>query len=158
MTDPARIVPTPRDSEDGRLAWDVHPARERPAAAAGTACASAAFAVVAGLAEHWLVGVLVLGVLVLALHRFWFPVRFVVDAAEGMSARALLSTQHLPWSRIRRFVHDERGGHASRRARPSRLDAFTGVHLLWPEDPRRREAIISAIDHARAARADKDPR
>jgi hypothetical protein len=43
---------------------------------------------------------------------------------------------------VRRFAHDGRGGFLSSRVRPSVLDAFRGMPLLFDQ---RREEVIACI-------------
>jgi hypothetical protein len=129
------------DDGKGIQAWRAHPARERPAAAA---CGLGIIAAVAAAAwwsfgAGWAIGSLV--VLVLALNRFFFPSRFSIDA-QGIAARYLLRSQRVRWAHVRRFAHDERGGYLSTRGRPSRLDAYSGVHVLFGAH---RDEVIQAV-------------
>ncbi|MFQ5653776.1 MAG: PH domain-containing protein, partial [Planctomycetota bacterium] len=79
--------------------------------------------------------------LVLALNRFYFPSRFRIDD-EGITARYTLRRQRCRWSEVRRFRHDERGAWLTPRSRPSRLDAYRGMHILFG---RHREEVIERI-------------
>ncbi|HUG93406.1 MAG TPA: hypothetical protein VML55_21385 [Planctomycetaceae bacterium] len=130
------------ESDGQTIVWRVHPARERPVALV------AALAVIAALAwlaaewmEQWGWGVFAAVFLIGVLNRFFFPSEYRIDAV-GVSARHALARQRLRWSEIRRFVHDAHGGYLSGRARPSTLDPFRGVHLLFDGD---REAVIERI-------------
>ena len=141
---------TPVTSVQSEFVWPAHPARERPGAAVAALAIIALLALGAtllGQSPWWGGGAALL--LVLALNRFFLPSRYAVDA-EGITARYPLRTVRLPWSRVRRFVHDEHGGYLSSRARRSRFDAFRGVHLLFGAD--RDEAIAriqSCIEQVR---------
>jgi hypothetical protein len=121
----------PRDRPSPSFSWSAHPARERRAHAAGSLFAIAALAVAAwqfGQHPGWaLIAVLVL---ILALNRFFFPSRFIVDG-EGITAHYPMRRRRCRWQDLRRFVHDDRGGYLSTRALPSRLDAFRGLHVLF---------------------------
>jgi hypothetical protein len=133
---------------DGResVTWSVHPARERPvpAALAGAAILTLAL-LCARLGEHPLWGLLALICLFVALNRFFLPSRFTI-APAGLTARHPLRRRHLRWQEVRRFVHDRRGGYLSTRAHPSRLDAFTGIHLLFPvRDGVLRRVLVARI-------------
>lgn len=133
------------------IAWRAHPAAERLGRAAlaslAVLAASAGIATI-GESAYW--GVVALIVLVLALNRFFFPSRFSIDE-EGIVARYPLRTVRMRWDELRRFAHDRYGGYLSRRIRPSRLDAFSGMHLLFDED---RDAVIACIkDRLTKARA-----
>lgn len=113
------------------LDWQAHPLRERPRAGVAAmlviVMAAVASAMMGGQAWWAIVAVLIL---VLALNRFFFPSRFSIDA-EGITARYPMRAERMRWRDVRRFVQDERGGYLSSRARASRLDAFTGVHILF---------------------------
>ena len=64
---------------------------------------------------------------------------------EGITARYLLASHRLRWTDLKRFVHDARGGFLSTRSRPSWLDRYTGLHILFGGD---REPVIEQIrDH-----------
>ena len=124
------------------LAWRVHPARERPVAACAALVVIAAMAwLSADLMEHAGWGVFAAVVLLVALQRFFVPSEYCVDA-EGVTVRLPWTTQRYRWEAVRRFVHGERGGFLSSRSRPSALDAFRGMPLLFG---RRREEVIACI-------------
>lgn len=135
------------------LTWHAHPAAERPGHAVLALVLIAAIALAVFLTTGggvaW--GLLSAVVLVLALNRFFMPSRFEIDEA-GITARHPLRTQRLAWPNVRRFVHDERGGYLSTRARPSRLDASRGMHILFGS---KREDVIAAI-RARLPRREED--
>jgi len=79
--------------------------------------------------------------LILALNRFFLPSRFSVDH-EGITANHPLRSRRLRWTDVRRFVHDGRGGYLSTMARPSRLDAWRGMHILFGDQ---RQGVIDQI-------------
>jgi hypothetical protein len=119
--------------------WQAHPARERAgqAVAAGLMVVCLSF-LSAALMQHTLWGVIAVAILAIALNRFFFPSRFTIDE-EGITARYPLRSQRFRWADLRRFAHDEDGGYLSTRARPSRLDAWRGMHLLFGGE--REEAV-----------------
>jgi hypothetical protein len=123
------------------LAWQGHPARERPGATLGAAAIIVAAGAAAWFSFGPAWGVAAVIVLVAALNRFFFPSRFVIDE-EGITARYPLRRQRLCWAELRRFVHDEHGGFLSTRVRSSRLDAYSGMHLLFGTH---RDAIVEQI-------------
>jgi hypothetical protein len=112
---------------------------------AAGAIAAVAFSCAATGGVAW--GILALAVLFLSLGRFFFASRFILDG-EGVTARYLLRTQRCRWSEVRRFCHDSRGAYLSTRSRPSRLDAYRGVHLLFGPV---REEVLEAIRSRLAA-------
>ncbi len=130
------------DENNQILSWRAHPARERRAQAMG------AWAVILALSfatyamfNHVAWPLLAAGLLIISLNRYFFPSRFTIDE-EGITARYPLRQLHLRWADVRRFVHDRNGGYLSTRARPSRLDAYRGMHLLFSEQ---RETIVQCI-------------
>jgi hypothetical protein len=130
--------------------WRAHPAREHAGRAlAGAALiAAVAAAVLAtvlldggglGGALAWSGGAAAL--LVLSTHRFYLPSRYAIDD-EGITAISWLGRRHLRWADLRRFTCDANGGYLSTRARPSRLDAFKGMHVLFGDQ---RDEVVAAI-------------
>ena len=121
------------------FSWRAHPAMERKThafAGAGVILfvGGVVFVMVRvdgavmGLAAAWAgLSVLVLG---LALNRFFLPSRFSIDE-EGITASFPLRRRRFRWADIRRFAHDRHGGYLSTRARRSRLDAYSGLHILF---------------------------
>ena len=109
------------------------------AMAAGLIILAAAAMVWASFGVAW--GLASAIVLVLALHRFFFPSRFSIDD-EGIGARYLLRHQRLRWRDVRRLLHDEHGAYLSTRVRPSRLDAYVGMHILFGQH---RDEVIRRI-------------
>ena len=113
------------------LVWRVHPARERPVAFCAALVVVGAFAwLSAELMEAWGWAVLGVAVPLAMLQRFFFPSHYRVDES-GVEARHALSIIQLPWTQVRRFVHDSSGGYVSSRSRPSALDSLRGIHLLF---------------------------
>ncbi len=86
--------------------------------------------------------------LVLSLRRFFFPTRFAVDA-DGVIADSLFGAQRLAWSEVRRLAVDRHGAYLSTRSRPSRLDAFRGMHLLFGPA---RDEVVAALRAGMAER------
>jgi hypothetical protein len=134
--------------KETKLTWRAHPAGERLGAAVGAAAVILLSAGAATLTTHSAAyGMLSLVVLVAALHRFFFPSEFEIDA-EGITVRHLFGRQTWRWHEVRRFAHDRRGGCLSRERNPSRLDPFRGMHLLFSAD---RDAEIARIRACLAA-------
>ena len=124
--------------------WSAHPARERAVAALAASIAVLGFGALIGIASGavgW--GVVSVAVLLASLNRFFLPSRFSIDD-DGITARYPLRSQRFRWGEIRRFIVDNRGGYLSTRARRSRFDAFSGMHVLFGPDRR------SVIEHIRA--------
>jgi len=137
-------------------AWRVHPARtnmQRTVLGAAVivvvGAAVAGLSIVEGVAAPVAIvlGLVACAVLVLALHKFFFPSRFEIDR-EGITARHFLSSRRMEWKDARRFLHDADGGYLSMRARRNALDAWQGMHLIFSEDRDRAiEEIQSRVHH-----------
>ena len=131
------------------LSWKAHPFRERSLAGTITtllilALAAAIYFSMGSLA--W--SILAFVVLVLALNRFYFPSRFVIDH-EGITARYLLSRKRYEWSSIRRFLWDRRGAYLSTRGRRSWFDAYSGLTVLFgPHEVKIMKLIRRHMDEA----------
>ena len=124
------------------FSWHAHPAVERRGAAlraAGVILIFAATIAWSFQSAAW--GIFSLVALVAALHRFFFPSRFTIDA-EGITARYPLRTLHLDWSAVRRLVTDGRGAYLSTRRRRSWLDGYRGMHVLFGRD---RAAVVARL-------------
>ena len=143
---PLAANPDPMTTEilqQQRIEWRSRPAREHTGRAMiGLVIIAGLTAVIfAGFGPWWALGACV--VLLLSLHRFYFPSRFVIDE-QGITAAFLLRSRSLRWQDIRRFVHDQNGGYLSTRSRASWLDAYTGMHLLLGPQP---QTVINCIKH-----------
>ncbi|UCD76615.1 MAG: hypothetical protein JSV91_06755 [Phycisphaerales bacterium] len=133
--------------------WRAHPARER----FGLALLGATLILAVGgviflmvradgasltVCSAW--ATLSVVILALALNRFFLPSRFSIDE-QGITAWFPLRRRRFRWADIRRFVHDANGGYLSTRTRRSRLDAYTGLHILF--GTRDREVIEQIRNH-----------
>ena len=139
--------------------WRAHPARERKArAVAGAAIILIVGGVVFVMVRADGAGIGICGawaalsvlILALALNRFFLPSQFAIDE-EGITARFPLRRRRFRWADIRRFMHDQYGGYLSTRARRSRLDAYTGLHILFGS--RDDEVIAQIRAHLTSAEA-----
>jgi hypothetical protein len=133
--------------------WVAHPAREQPArAAVGLVWILAVAAVLYATTFSLFWPAFAVIFLLAALNRFFFSSRYIVDE-EGITATCLLRWQRMNWVDVKRFVHDERGGMLSDRPRPSRLDAYRGVHVLFGKDGP--QAVRAIEERLRAVRNDE---
>ena len=132
--------------EQNAYTWKVHPARQRWVAA----MVALVVIVCAGwLIATWVdspswapwVGLGAVVILILSLNRFFFPSTFTIDQ-RGITAVFPMTRKRYQWRQLRRFVHDDAGGFLSTRSRRSRFDAFSGLHLVFPN---KREPIVSMI-------------
>ena len=138
-----RSVSFMSDETTQPFSWQAHPARERRAhsvMAFGFILIFSALIFASVGNPAW--GAASLVILVLGLNRFFFPSRYVIDD-EGITAKYPLRRLHYRWTELRRFVHDQYGGYLSTRSRPSRLDAYKGMHIQFGG---RRDDIIECIN------------
>jgi len=122
--------------------WRAWPARERPLAASfgGLTILAMAGVTMLSFGPWWATAACL--ILFLALNRFYLPSSFAVDAT-GIVSKFPFREQRLAWNTVRRFLHDSQGGFLSTRGVSSRLDAFSGLHILFGSQ---RNEIISLIE------------
>jgi hypothetical protein len=77
-------------------------------------------------------------VLLLSLHRFFFPSRYEIDE-EGLTYQHLFGRQRYRWDQFHRFLVDERGGFLMMTRHRPRLRPLRGVHVLF--DGAREQAV-----------------
>lgn len=125
------------------LTWRVCPARERPLATALAllVIAAACWLTVETMGDPWW-AVLAAGFFLITLHRFLLPSEFRIDA-DGVTARSAFTSAKVRWSDVRRFQHDSQGGMLSSRRRPSILDSFQGVHIVFRGN---RDEVVRRIE------------
>ncbi|MDY7110180.1 MAG: hypothetical protein SYC29_16235 [Planctomycetota bacterium] len=131
------------NDDDGQaFSWQAHPLRERAGRAVAGVLVVAALAVVAGqlMQSAWW-SMFTIAFLLLALNRFFFPSRFVIDA-EGITASYPVRRLRLRWDELRRFAHGRSAAFLSTRARPSWWDGRRGMLVLFGAE---REAVIDRI-------------
>jgi hypothetical protein len=131
----------PDEAAAAAFSWRAHPARERPAAGALAVGVIVAASLLVGTSAGAWWGVFSAAVLVLSLSRFLLASRFTIDD-EGVTARYPFGRQRLAWQQVRRMHVDAHGGYLSTRSRPSRLDAYRGMHLLFGGA---RDAVLAEI-------------
>jgi hypothetical protein len=121
----------PTDPTNRALAWTVHPARRRPAAALGVLALTAlAGWACADWGGAWGWGVFAAGLLTASLRRFYLPTTYRLDDA-GVTAKNLARVDRLAWPEVRRFRYDDRGVFVSARALASLRDRYTGLHVAF---------------------------
>lgn len=125
--------------------WHAHPAREqRGRLLVGLAWIAAFVLVVYATTGSAAWAAFSLVVLAFALSRFFIPSRFSIDE-KGITAEYFMRTKHLPWRSVRRFAYNDDGAYLSRHAKPSRLDAWRGMHILFGNQ---REEVIEMIQRS----------
>ena len=125
------------------LAWTAHPARRRPDQVALIAAVVllSAWAVLVTLAAPWL-AILAAALLVIAVAPFWLPTRYRLDAA-GIEERRWPRRRYRTWAELRRCDVGGRALLLSPFARPSWLDRYRGMVVMF--DGGERAAIIAAV-------------
>ncbi len=129
---------------DDDVVWTAHLARQRPVAAVLGGLAIVGFSIVVELAtgERWLAGVS-LGVLGVALHRFFLPTR-VTLTADSIEVREPLQIRRLRWEEIRRADFGKYGVWLSPLRKSSVRESRRGAHALYDADAKARTAAIRA--------------
>lgn len=80
--------------------------------------------------KSWLVGLGGFLAIVATTAEMWFPLKYRLDENEAR-VRCGLSVTAIRWANIKRLIDVEGGIRLSPLDRPSRLDAFRGVHLRF---------------------------
>ena len=114
-----------------RIAWRVHPARERRGLAVLVGALILVLSLLAGIwmgNTYW--SVFALAVLFLSLEAFFFPASYELHG-EGLVVRKPFSRVERPWSAFRRAVFDPAGGTLSPFARRHWLESYRGVRLRF---------------------------
>ncbi len=122
--------------------WQAYPAKQRVKASIIGGIIIIILGIIILISfQSLILALLAIFVLVLRLNRFYFPSSFSIDN-NGVTAKYLLRTQQMEWSKIKRFETDNYGAYISERSVPSRWDAFGGMHILFGNE---RAKVISLI-------------
>lgn len=81
-------------------------------------------------------------ILLLYLAGFFFPTRYLMEA-ESVSARGLLTRKKRDWSGLKKYYVGKKGVHLSPYSRPSKLESFRGIYILFGG---KREEILHFIE------------
>ncbi|UCE24020.1 MAG: hypothetical protein JSU74_12090 [Candidatus Zixiibacteriota bacterium] len=113
------------------LAWTTHPLKRKPIAAA----AVTVFILVVGFlvfatTESKAFGTLALVVLFASLARFYLPTKYRLSDKRIM-VKSTTQTVYKNWSQYRSFYPDRNGVLLSPFVRPSRLENFRGLYLIF---------------------------
>jgi len=143
---PPATTDATRDEQS--VAFTVHPARERPLAAAAAVLVIVALATAVYLSsEAALWAILTAVVLCLSLQRFFFATRYECTA-EGIQAATLMGRRSLRWSEVRRVDVGAHAAWLSTFPRRNWLEHRRGIHVLFGT---RREAIEAELRRRLAA-------
>ena len=133
-----------------QLEWRVHPFRHRPWQAP-VILSAMAFAALIGyqLFHSPIVSVAAIFMVFGATSEYWLPTKYLLTS-EGAYARGLSARFELPWKEVRRQLVGEDGVKLSPLPKASRLDAYRGVMLRFPDgtDKTTREDVLGMIELA----------
>lgn len=153
--DEEKITAQPADEVDEGevLAWTTHPLRRKPVAAA----AVTVFILVVGFlvfatTESRTFGTLALVVLFASLAKFYLPTRYRLSDKHLM-VKTTTQTIHKNWSQYRSFYPDRNGVLLSPFVRPSRLENFRGVYLIFENN---KDEVIRFVERHINKSADND--
>jgi hypothetical protein len=124
------------------LSWRSWPAAERPgqAVAVGLAIVAAALGLGAYGGDPLLAGV-IFAVLFLSLSAYFLPTRFRIDE-DGVEVTSAVGSRRRRWAALRSYSADARGVTLSPYLRPSWLESYRGLRLLFH---RNREEVLAVV-------------
>ncbi len=133
-----------------RLEWRVHPFRHRPWQAPVILSAMAFSALIGYQLFHSpIVSFAAIFMVFGATSEYWWATKYSLTS-EGAYARGLTARFELPWKEVRRQLIGEDGVKLSPLPKASRLDAYRGVMLRYPDgtDKTTREDVLGMIESA----------
>jgi hypothetical protein len=117
--------------EEPRLAWRVWPAAERPAQAVAVGLALIGAAIVGGIyGGDPLLAAVALCILVGSLASYYFPTRIQIDG-DGIETATFWGAKRRSWDSLRSYAADPRGITVSPYRRPSVLESYRGLRVLY---------------------------
>ncbi len=125
----------PEDSmsanSDGKLEWSVFPFKEdrRRSAIVVAIVIGSGFLVYVAFGDIFL-GVLSVVILFVSLHTYFTRTTYCLTA-KGVEIRSSVGRTFKAWSEFKRFSADAKGVTLSPFAKPSRLEPFRSVRLLY---------------------------
>ena len=130
--------------EELPLVWRAWPAAERPGQAVAVGVALVAAAVAGGIFGRDLVlAAISLAVLTLSLSPYYFPTRIRLDG-RGIELSTPLGAKRRDWEALQSYCADARGITVSPYRRPSLLEAYRGLRLLYGPAADR-QAMLSRV-------------
>jgi hypothetical protein len=113
------------------LEWRCHPMKRRPwVSVAVTLFIFLLAFMVYVLMESKFFTILALILLFASLAKFYFPTEFRLNR-EGVAVKTTTQTLHKEWSLFRSYYPDKNGVLLSPFVRPSRLESFRGLYLMF---------------------------
>jgi len=143
-------VPNPKPAPEERLEWTVLPFREN----LGRSVAVVAVIIAVGflvvvLFKDVFLGLLSVGILFLSLHSYFGRTTYRLDM-DQVTVRSSFGTTVKKWSHFKRFYVDRRGVTLSPFAKPSRLEPFRSLRLLYGSN---KDEVVAFV----SKRFDRDP-
>jgi hypothetical protein len=137
------------------MEWTCHPLKRRPLAAVLVTL----FIMVCGLAVYvatesrWF-SAFALIVLYLSVAKFYFPTTYGVTS-EGITVKTTTQKLFKPWSMYRSYYPDKNGVLLSPFTRPTRLENFRGLFVLFENN--RTEVLEYLKEKINPEGGDKEP-
>lgn len=132
-----------REEDEGEvLEWTSHPLRRKPVAATIVSI----FILVVSMVVYSTTmskafGVLALVVLFASLARFYFPTTYRLTG-KRITVKTVTQTLHKDWSQYRTCYPDKNGILLSPFTRPSRLESFRGIYLIFSAN---KQEVVSFV-------------
>lgn len=122
------------DDKSSSLEWSSHLMSQYPAKGVILAIVTVLFCVLMWiLFEHWLYPVLTAIILFLSTMKFYFPMRYRLDA-DGVRRWHVGFEKFRPWSDFRNIYVHRDGLFLAPFEKPSRLDSFRGLYLTYRDN------------------------
>ncbi len=137
-------------NSDVLLEWRTHPFRHRPWQAP-VILSAMAFAVLVGYQLFHSPVICIAAILMVfgATSEYWMPTKYKLTAM-GAYSKGLTSRFEIPWAEVRRQLIGEDGVKLTPLSKASRLDAYRGVLLRFPDgtDATTKEQVLTTIERA----------
>lgn len=134
----------PKEDEGAFIEWTSHPVKRRPLISVlATMFLTLAAAVVFFATDSLGFALLALVVLFASLARFYFPTSYRISD-RGITVKTVTQTLRKDWSLYRSCYVDKNGILLSTFTRPSRLENFRGLFLLFSGNREEVAAFVKA--------------
>ena len=130
------------DDQGDVLGWTCHPVRRRPLVSLLVTLFIFLIGVVVYMATSSnTFTVLALVILYASLAKFYFPTRYRFTA-KGIEVKTITQKLFKPWSMFRSYYPDKNGVLLSPFTRPTRLENFRGMYILFADN---RDEVIQYV-------------
>jgi hypothetical protein len=142
----------PAEGEGQVMAWTCHPVRRRPL----VSLLVTLFVILIGMVVYLATSsniftVLALVILYASLAKFYFPTRYRFTE-KGFEVKTTTQKLFKPWSMFRSFYPDKNGVLLSPFTRPTRLENFRGVYIMFADN---RDSVIEYVSQHVGAKKSK---